>query len=155
MKVYLKVLLAMLAGSVVYTLLSTVAGLNGVVAYEQLEKQKKEIALKTNEIEKINRALDIEYKSLLNDKDVAASYARSLGYINDGETIIKITGLKPFQKTLFDIGTATKRFPCPHITEVMCKAVGLLFFALTLIALLLFGNRGERYDNKKDGRGNR
>lgn len=150
MKIYLKILLAALVGSFVYTLLSSVAGLNGVYAYEQLEKQRKQIALKTNEIENINNELNLEYLSLLKDKDVIASYARGLGYINDGEKILKINGLKPYQKTLWDIGTASKREPCKHISESTCKITGLVFFVLTLIALLLFsGGYDTNVSNEK------
>lgn len=149
MKIYLKVLFAALVGSFVYTLLSSVAGLNGLYAYEQLEKQKKEIAYKTNEIENINKELSLEYISLLKDKDVIASYARALGYIGDGETIVKVNGLKPYQKTLWDIGTATKRAPCKHISEETCKILGLVFFVLTFIMLLLFSGGVSKDGAKK------
>lgn len=132
---HFKVLFSLLIGTVAYTAISGVAGLNGVYAYRKLVEEKKAVAQRTSEIQSVNEGLALEYISLLKDKDVIGGFARALGYVNDGEVIVKINGLPPYQRALYDIGTARKRTSIPTISESSCKIVGVIFGVLTFIVL--------------------
>lgn len=139
MKLCLKFLISLVVGCFVYTAVSMTFGSCGSYALSQLESQRSRIAVRTNEIENINNELNLEKAGLLFDDDVIASYARRLGYIMDGDVIVKINGLPPYQQKLWDIGNITTH-TCPkYVSEEVCKVLGLVFFALTFIAVSLFG----------------
>ena len=132
-----KFLCALFIGSFAYTLISFLAGQNGIWSYNQLSEQKIEIARQTNYIEKINGELNLEYTALLKDRDVIAACARKLDYVAPGEKLVKIKGLKPYQTTLYDIGTPLKRKGCTFFTEEFCKICGVLFFILSFLIMIL------------------
>ena len=83
-------LLATFVGIFVYTLVSFIAGRNGVICYTQLNEQKKEISLQVANIQNINNELKLEFSALEKDRDVIAAYARKLNYVSNDEKIVKI-----------------------------------------------------------------
>lgn len=133
----IRVLFAIFIGTLVYVVVSFVAGDNGILGYNQLVEQKKSIARQTELIQNINNELNLEYSALLRDKDVIAAYARKLDYVAGGEKLVKVNGLKPSQTTLYDVGTILRKKNYKCLSETTCKACGVSFFALTLILMLL------------------
>lgn len=131
--IHLKLLVSALAGTVMYVAVSVFAGQNGINSYRQLELQKREIAKQTTIIQHINDDLNLEKYALSNDKDVIAAYARKLDYVKDGETLVKITGLKPFEHPLYDTGTVLRKTDVSYIPEDICKILGISFFFMTII----------------------
>lgn len=131
-------LLSSLVGTIVYTLLSVTVGSNGVWGYKQLEEQKRLISAREASIQKINDELFQTRVSLERDKSVIAAYAHRLEYVKDNEKLIKITGLIPYENTLYDTGTPLKRKSIPCINEATCKAAGFAFFLLVCVMMLLF-----------------
>ena len=77
-------------------LISFLGGQNGLWAMRQLEEQRQEISINMAEIAKINEELELEYTALRNDMDVVAAYARRLGFVAEGETLVKVTGLPTY-----------------------------------------------------------
>lgn len=132
----IKLLLSLFIGVLTYTLLSLIAGQNGVHCYNQLKEQKNEIAYKTQELENINNELNLEYTALLKDKDIQASYARRLGYIAATEKLVKINGLKPYQKSSYTVGSLTRHQESTYISEKLCKMCAVVFFSLSFILML-------------------
>ena len=87
-----------------YVLISFLGGQNGLWAMRQLEEQRQEISINMAEIVKINEELELEYTALRNDMDVVAAYARRLGFVAEGETLVKVTGLPTYYTTMYDTG---------------------------------------------------
>ena len=140
-----KCLIAVLLGTLVYTLLSLIAGRDGIWAYRQLAEQKHEISTHTAAIQKINDELSLEQTALEKDRDIIAAYARKLDYVNPDEKLVKITGLRPYQTTLYDTGTVMKRRAMTYMSESACKAAGVVFFALSLLLMYM-----AAYDKNKN-----
>ena len=92
-----KYLSAVFLGTFVYVLLSITFGQNSLRCYSQLEEQKRLISRQTTDIQNINSELSLELTALQSDRAVIAAYARKLDYVSDGEKLVKITGLKPYQ----------------------------------------------------------
>jgi cell division protein FtsB len=134
-----KCLIAVLLGTLVYTLLSLIAGRDGIWAYRQLAEQKREISTHAAAIQKINDELSLEQTALEKDRDVIAAYARKLDYVNPDEKLVKITGLRPCQTALYDTGTVMRRRTMTYMSESVCKAVGVIFFALSLLLMYMAG----------------
>ena len=105
-------LLATFVGIFVYTLVSFIAGRNGVICYTQLNEQKKEISLQVANIQNINNELKLEFSALEKDRDVIAAYARKLNYVSNDEKIVKIEDNKIYVKALGseDIGSGLKGY---------------------------------------------
>lgn len=144
-----KMLSAVFIGTFVYVLLSIFAGRDGIIVYNQLQKQKRAISRQTSLIQKIHDELSLERTALEKDTDVIAAYARKLDYVSEGEKLVKITGLRPYEATLYDTGTVMRRTPIAFMSERTCKACGIAFFALTLVLLALTGESGEAMARKK------
>lgn len=145
----IKTLSAVFTGTLVYVLLSIFAGRDGIIVYNQLQKQKRAISRQTALIQKIHDELSLERTALEKDKDVIAAYARKLDYVSEGEKLVKITGLRPHEATLYDTGTVLRRTPIAFMSERTCKACGIAFFALTFVLLTLAGDGGEAMARKK------
>ena len=144
-----KILSAVFTGTLVYVLLSIFAGRDGIIVYNRLQKQKRAISRQTALIQKINEELLLERTALEKDKDVIAAYARKLDYVSEGEKLVKITGLRPHEATLYDTGTVVRREPIAFMSERTCKACGIAFFALTLVLLALAGESDEGMARRK------
>lgn len=139
-----KILLPFFIGTFVYVFLSLLIGQNSINSYKQMEEQKVLITRQTNDIENINTELSFELKALQNDSAVIAAYARKLDYVSDGEKLVKITGLKPTQTTLYDTGTVMKHEDPSYIGEKYCKMLGIFFFIMSMIITILIEfNRGN------------
>ncbi len=130
-----KYLAAVFLGTFVYVLLSMSFGQNSVHCYKKMEEQKRLISRQTTEIQNINSELSLELTALQNDRAVIASYAHKLDYVSEGEKLVKITGLRPAQTTLYDTGTVLRHEEPEFISEKICKIVGLAF---TLLFILIF-----------------
>ena len=133
-----KYLAAIFLGTFVYVLLSLSFGQNSIHCYNQMEEQKRIISKQTSEIQNINSELSLELAALKSDRAVIASYAHKLDYVSDGEKLVKITGLKPAQTTLYDTGTVLRHEDPEFIPEKICKIVGLAFALLFLIVFFLY-----------------
>lgn len=133
-----KYLAAVFIGTFVYVLLSMTFGQNSIHCFNQMEEQKRVISKQTSEIQNINSELTLELAALQNDRAVIAAYARKLDYVSEGEKLVKITGLKPAQTTLYDTGTVVRHEEPEYIPEKVCKIVGFAFGLLSFIILFLF-----------------
>lgn len=144
-------LLATFVGIFVYTLVSFIAGRNGVICYTQLNEQKKEISLQVANIQNINNELKLEFSALEKDRDVIAAYARKLNYVKSDEKIVKINGLKPAQTTLYDTGSVIYHEKTIFLAEKYCKIIALFFCFLTFILVFLTdSNKNNNFFGKKD-----
>ncbi len=133
-----KILIAIFICTFTYASLSFVAGKNGLWVYRQLLEQKKEIARQTDAIQSINSELKLEYNALSKDMDVVAAYARKLDYVSEGEKLVKISGLRPYESPLYDTGTVLRHRECAHISEKMCKITALVMGLLSFVLMFLY-----------------
>lgn len=139
-----KYLTAVFLGTFVYVLLSMTFGQNSIYCYNQMEEQKRIISKQTSEIQNINSELTLELAALQNDRAVIAAYARKLDYVSEGEKLVKITGLKPAQTTLYDTGTVIRHDEPEYISEKICKILGFAIGILSFLIIFLFDlSRGQ------------
>ncbi len=133
-----KYLAAVFFGTFIYVLLSMTFGQNSLHCYHKMEEQKRLISRQTTEIQNINSELTLELAALQNDRAVIASYAHKLDYVSEGEKLVKITGLRPAQTTLYDTGTVLRHEEPEFISEKICKIVGLGFALLFTLIFFLY-----------------
>ena len=133
-----KNLAAVFFGTFVYVLLSITFGQNSLHCFNQMEEQKRLISRQTSEIQNINSELSLELTALQNDRAVIASYAHKLDYVSDGEKLVKITGLRPAQTTLYDTGTVLRHEEPIFLPERVCKIAGFAFALMFFIIFFLY-----------------
>lgn len=145
----LKYLFAVLAGTAVYVLICVTYGRNGIWASNQLLEQKRAISANTQSIQNINDELVLEKTAIQNDYDVIAAFARKLGYVNEGEKLVKIKGLGSVPALMYDTGTVIKSREVSYVPESVCKAGGLVTSLLVFIVMLLFDFSRGNFSFKK------
>lgn len=131
-----KFLVAACVGTFVYVLASVVCGRNSMWAARQLDEQKRQLSMHTAEIEKTNEELNLEKVMLEKDLDVIAAYARRLSYVDEGEKLVKISGLSFSEVSVYDPGTVMLHKGVTCMSEKFCKAAGLAVFTLIYVILL-------------------
>lgn len=134
----IKYLTSVFVFTFIYVILSITIGKNSINCYKQLENQKIMISKQTASIQKINSELKLELAALQSDKDVIAAYARKLDYVSDDEKLLKITGLKPAQTTLYDTGTVLRHEKINCVSEKTCKIISLFCGLLTFILIFMY-----------------
>ncbi len=144
-----RILAASFAGTLIYVLISITCGRDGLWADGQLREQKRLLSARTEEILKINNSLELEYTALKKDPDVIAAFARKLGYVRDGEKIVKINGLIPAEQFSFETGRPLKSNEPHSLPEWFCKITGILMFFVVYLYLFLADFRGNAKFAKK------
>ena len=162
----LRILISACIGTFVYVVVSIIGGQDGFIAYSQMKEQRQRLSINTTELEHINDNLQERYLSLKQDADVIASYARKLGYVHDGEKLVKIAGMLPLQEPLYDAGTVLHAEKPSYIPESVCKILAIIFFSLSFIILSITRNsknlhsryrtstQVEKETNRKESAGN-
>ena len=132
-----KYFITVFIGTLVYVLFSVTVGQNSLKCFNQLEEQKRIISRQTSDIQNINSELQLELSALQNDKAVIAAYARKLDYVRENEKLIKISGLKPAETTLYDTGTVMRHEEPSYLPEKYCKIIALFFAFMSFVIMLL------------------
>ena len=133
-----KYLTVLFVGTLVYVVMSLSFGPNSLKCYSQMEEQKRIVSKQKAEIQNINTELSLELSALKNDKAVIAAYARKMDYVSDGEQLVKITGLKPYQNALYNTGTIVRHEEPEFVSEKLCKMCALCAAMLALMLMLIF-----------------
>lgn len=133
-----KYLTVLFAGTLVYVILSLCFGQNSLRCYSWMEEQKRIVSKQKAEIQNINSELTLELTALKNDKAVIAAYARKMDYVSEDEKLVKITGLKPYQNTLYDTGSIVRHAEPEYVSEKICKMGGLVAALLVLVLMLAY-----------------
>lgn len=134
------ILFSISLGTLIYVLVSLFCGQNGLWAESQLVSQKMDLCTNIAKIQKINDELVLEHTSLMKDSEVISGHARRLGFIKDGEHLLKISGIPPQTQKAYSVGKYYKRNSIQFVPEYICKILGLSvcflsFFICFLVSL--------------------
>lgn len=125
-------------GTLVYVVLSVTIGQNSIRCIKKMEEQKLMISKQTSDIQKLHSELELELKAFQNDKAIMMAYAHKLDYVREDEKLIKITGLKPAQTTLYDTGTVLRHEEPDFLSEKYCKIIALCLSMGVLFIFILY-----------------
>ena len=144
-----RILAAALAGTIIYVFFSLAFGKDGIWADGQLREQKRVLAAHTEEIQKINDSLFLEYTALEKDFDVIAGFARKMGYVRDGEKIVKINGLVNFSEPHFETGAIIKHIEPYFIPGWVCKTLGILMAFVAYLYMFFKDLKSSKVSNSE------
>ncbi len=147
MKMY-RLLMAAFAGTFVYVIVSLAGGNNGYFASQQLAQQKRLLSAEAVKIQGINDALHLECTALEKDPDVISAYARRLGFVREGEKLVKISGLRAFNDNVYETGSVLRYSECYALPEWFCKVCGLMVFAGVYFLLFLSSVKTRRVSKR-------
>lgn len=119
-------------------LISFVGGKDGLWATSYMQEQKRLLSANASAIQQTNTKLSLEKAALQKDMEVVGCYAKRLGYIYEGEKIVKISGLSPQENQIYDAGTVLRHTESEFIPERTCKGIGIIVFLCFYGILLLF-----------------
>ncbi|MFI3256761.1 MAG: septum formation initiator family protein [Spirochaetales bacterium] len=131
-------LLATCCGVLVYVCISVLGGQEGIWAYNQLQNHKIVLAQHLTELQQINEQLNIDSNALKYDNDVLIAYAKKMGFIHEGEVLVKISGFADSPAFVYNTGVKILRPKIIYIPDELAKCIGfIVFVSYNLIASLI------------------
>ncbi len=112
----------------------------------QLEIQKPAIAANVDSLSLLNSDLDSLLNNLSADGDTIAVYARELGFVAEGEHLIRLAGFSGGIKRTVDPGIRLEVASPAYLPEWVCKLFGF-FSALAVLITEIIVYRGKRYNS--------
>ena len=146
-----KFLVSVFFGTLMYVFVSTLFGSDGLWATSQMEEQKQIISANFQKIKQINENLSTELYALKVDPEVIASYARKLGYVQDNEKIIRLTGLNPPVDYIPETGSPIVIKEVEYVPEWVCKLSGIVMFLFSLALFYMQSLREKLHDRRLEG----
>ncbi|MGP1414868.1 MAG: septum formation initiator family protein [Treponema sp.] len=137
MRLYIHILFPFFVMTSVYTLLTFFFGATGIYSQKKLEEELSNLTKNVNLINKKAEDLDIMIKNLTSDEQTIKIFAHDLGYINEGEGIIKLTSFKADPLTDIGCGDAITTHKPSFISDSLCKRFAFLIGLVSLIMELL------------------
>ena len=129
---FIKYLIPLWFGVMIYAGLSFAFGPRGFLAYNQLMAEKEKQDANIEDLVAINRDFLETRENLINADENYFIYARELGFAASGERFIRIIGLRTPPRTLPDPGHAVYALPAVHTPERLLRIFSF-FAALTLL----------------------
>jgi hypothetical protein len=144
----LKVVLPIFIGTLVYSALTMLAGPRGIWPMNQLNDEKSRIAQNLDSLYGIRDGLNSQLQNLSADPDTISVYAHELGYVAEGEQLIKLTGFSGGIDRQYAPGSAISIRKPAYIPEWVCKFLGFFSAIAVFLAIKLLKNGGT-YDHSK------
>ncbi len=130
-----KFVLPIFAGTLVYGMLSFSVGPRGLIPMSRLAGQKTALAENLDALNTIKEDLNARMQNLTADPDTISVYAHELGYVAEGEQLIKLAGFSGgIDRNLSAGNTFTPILP-EYLPEWICKTFGIIS---GLLAFFLF-----------------
>jgi cell division protein FtsB len=145
-----RILISIALGTLCYVGISFVFGESGVLAEKQLIEQKDMLVANINTIQKTQDSLILKQKALTEDTEVIASYAKQIGYISEGESLLKISGIPSNKAKQHEIGKKYLKTEIFFVEERISKTCGIVIFILSYLVLFLFSLKNKSFSNKQE-----
>jgi cell division protein FtsB len=141
------ILIPVFIGSCIYSLLSISVGPKGIWAMNQLINEEIRINKNLDELNEININLNEQVANLSANIDTITIYAHELGYISEGERLIKLAGFSGGISRFYRPGSAVAIKRPEFIPDWTCK---LISFLCALCSLFLYLVIFYRKNNERD-----
>ncbi len=135
----------------VYVCISIFAGQHGIWAYTQLEEHKIVLAQHLSALQQVNEQLTIDSNALKDDESVLRAYAKKMGFVSEGERLLKISGFADTPAFVYNAGSKILRPQIIFVPDWISKCIGFfVFITINLIISLLHLKKSiKTYDSIK------
>lgn len=137
MRLYIHIVFPFFVMTAVYALLTFFFGATGIYSQKKLEEEVTSVVKNINLIKEKGVELDILIKNLTSDEQTIKVFAHDLGYINEGEGIIKLTSIKSDPLREVGYGSALTIHKSAFISDSLCKRFAFLMGLVSLIIEIL------------------
>ncbi|MGP1437986.1 MAG: septum formation initiator family protein [Treponema sp.] len=137
MRLYIHIIFPFFVMTAVYTLLTFFFGASGIYSQRKIEEELSNMIKNVNLINQKGMELDILIKNLTSDEETIKIFAHDLGYINEGEGIIKLTSFKADPLRDVSYGSAITIHKAAFISDSLCKRFAFLMGLVSLIIEIL------------------
>ncbi len=112
----------------VYVCISVFVGQNGMWAYRQLESHKIVLAQHLISLQEVNEQLTIDTHALRQDEGVLRAYAKKMGFVNEGERLLKISGFADTPAFVYNAGSKILSPEIIYVPDWLAKCIGFFIF---------------------------
>ena len=148
MRLYVNVIFPIFIAISSYSLLTFFFGESGIYSHKKLEDEQINIIRNIGDIRKKGVELDVIIKNLTSDEQTIQIFAHDLGYVADGETIVKLPSFKPDVLSDINYGTALEIHRSSFISDSLCKKfatlMGLIAFIIEILITKSYDYKEER-----------
>lgn len=123
-----------LFGFATYLFLEFFFGSYGILAYRAMERYVDRAEERYESVEEIQQDLRLQVHLLTTDAETIRLEARDVGYIQEGERIVRVEGHSPRSRHRYMPGAAPPPLPRPRDNRALFRAIAL---AVTLVSLLI------------------
>ncbi|HKL85059.1 MAG TPA: septum formation initiator family protein [Treponemataceae bacterium] len=127
-----KFVIPIFIGTLVYCILLITVGPKGIWPMKQLEKEIGTLTKHVEILRTIENDLSIQVQNLTADPDTISIYAHEIGYVAEGEKLIKLSGFTGGINRNINPGITLKRDSTIYLPDWSCKLFGLLSAIISL-----------------------
>ncbi|HPO03799.1 MAG TPA: septum formation initiator family protein [Treponemataceae bacterium] len=132
-------------GTLVYTALLMTVGPKGFLPMSHLQKEAETMKEHISSLRTMNEELAAQVKNLSANPDTIAVYAHELGYIAEGERLIKLSGFIGGIDRNLHPGTLITRVKPIFLEDWICKTAGIATGLMALaISIVYFLKKNQR-----------
>jgi cell division protein FtsB len=140
-----RLLVSLYIGFVIYSLLVLVWGPSGYVSLKSLNNYKYKLQQNNRELVDLHEKLRTQLESLKYDSELIRLYARSLGYFDDDEQVIRVENYSN-QRNFYSVGRMIRHKQTnsdlrPLFRTFSCAAVIIVFFLFGMVKRKEHGNK--------------
>ena len=132
-----RLLISLYIGFVIYSLLVLIWGPSGYFSLKSLNNYKNKLQQNNRELVDLHERLKIQLESLKYDSELIRLYARSLGYFDDGEQVIRVENYSN-ERNFYSVGRMIQqkqknRDFRPLFRTFACSAVIIVFLLIGMV----------------------
>ncbi len=119
-----RVILPLVCGVFVYCVFSILLGPRSIWSMAQLEAERDKILANLESLYDINSELDARVKNLSADKDTIAMHAHEIGFVFEGERLVRLAGFSGGIDRKLSAGVPISAKTPASLPEWICKLFG-------------------------------
>ena len=140
---WLRVVFPLVCGVFVYCVFSILLGPKSIWSAAQLATERDKVLANLESLYAVNADLDARVKNLTADPDTIAIYAHELGFVSEGERLIKLAGFSGGIDRKLNAGSPVSVKAPSFLPEWICKLFGIAA-AVACAFLMRFFGKGKK-----------
>jgi cell division protein FtsB len=141
-----KIIIPIFIGTLIYSVLSFSLGPRGLWPMSQISEHKATFSSNLEVLYTINQDMNARLQNLSADPDTISVYAHELGYVAEGEKLIKLAGFSGGIERNLIAGNAISVKKPLFLSEWICKTFGIVsgLFGFFILSTFIWGKKQKK-----------